>query len=309
MATKAVRKKVNPSARATAARRAYAKKKALRDASKEPLADVALVEDRDQQTGPVHNDTEEATSSTVAKKKNRSHDWESVRILYVEGIPVPGEDARRWTTLKEVAEQCDVPYQMVRQRSAAHNWADLRTAYQMTIEKDRQRKRASALGKEAVDFDVRGLQVAKTGMAMIGTRLMEIATRQRDDAPRIKEAYERLLAGEKVDRWELWSAINYKEMDGLSRAAETFQRIGKISLGENTGMTEVNGVLRVDGGITVSAKLVEDDSERLGRLLAGLEDAGLIRMAEGIIEDVTADKEIEGPDDSGVIDADIVGEE
>lgn len=232
----------------------------------------------------------------------RKHDWDKLRDLFVEGTPDPTTPSdRTWMTLKELSERNKVPYQAVKQRSSKENWSDARVAYQVTLAKERQRSRAKELSKEAVEFDGKTLSVAKMGMNLVQARMAEISRKWTSMREMMEQDNEALKNGTIRPRDGLWSAINHKELDSLARAAEALQRLGRTALGEDVIRIqhEVDG--QVEHTVTVRDRLGQDDADRIGRLLAALEDADLLNVATGIMSTDVMEEDIE--------DAEVVDEE
>lgn len=210
-------------------------------------------------------------------RSNAKYDWLKIRDIFVEG-EIEG-DERNFLGLKEIAEKYEVPYQRVRERSSKERWPDRRAQYQLQLTKERQKKHAQMLAKNAVGFDEKSYKVADLGMTMVTARLAEIAQEVSQGQARRKNAIERQQRGESVERWELYSAVSYKEMEGLASAAAQFQTIGMRALGTDVNRHEISGP---DGGpietqtISIVAELGRDDPDRMTHLLRGMIEANLI---------------------------------
>lgn len=236
-----------------------------------------------------------ATKKAGKKSSRTRYPWETIRQAFVEGLTRGNDtDERVWLNLKELADHFDVPYQRVRERSASERWTALRHAEQVKLAQERQKRRQEKMIGESLDFDERSLNTAKVGMAMVQARLSEIADQLRRTRQTREEAIAKQERGEKVPRELLWSAVNYKEMDSLARAASTFQDIGMKALGTNVERHEITGA---DGGpievdaVSVAEELLRDDPERLAHLLHAAQRAELIGNEDIVDAEVLDDEE------------------
>lgn len=236
--------------------------------------------------------------ATVAKRRSGpapKYDYDSARLEYVEGIR-QDDGSDRLPTLKELAERHDIPYTAIRRAASKERWTERQTTYQSQIANERQKKRIKELAGQALAFDTNAHKAAQLGVSMATARLAEIAEEFKAKQPRIKEARERMERGDPVEKWELYSAINYRELEGLSGALERFQSVGMKALGTDVNRHEVTSP---DGSmqpqqINIHAELGRDDPERLGAFIQALHDVGLTP------NDIAAEQ---------VVDAEIVDDE
>ncbi len=222
------------------------------------------------------------SSSVVGRptsRKNPKYDWEMIKRQYVEGVNTgTDEKSLRLPTLKELSDEYGAPYTRVRERSAKERWTERRAEYQIVATRERQKKRVKKMAENAVEFDANAYKVASTGMAMIYTRLAEIAAQVNASRALRADALERQKNGEPVERYELYSAVNYREMEGLASAASRFQEVGMKSLGTDVQRHEISGP---DGGpieattTSIIQELNRDDPERLAMLVAAMKESGL----------------------------------
>jgi hypothetical protein len=241
--------------------------------------------------------------------------WDEVESAFIEGI-ARSEDGmeRTYLNLKDLAEHFDIPYQRVKERSASKRWTERRLQAQTELEQARQKSRQRELVKGAVEFDEKALSVAKIGIGLVQSQLAQIAGDLRAANERVADARRRMEAGEKVEKWELYSAVNYREMEGLSRAAETFQNIGRRALGTDGEKLDINVEGNIEHAVSVSQELQRDDAERLASMLVALERAGLAMGTPGGTPELeSADRsddenDYEGDDDE-VVEAEIVDED
>lgn len=255
----------------------------------------------------------------IRRAQGYKYDWDSIRTQYIEGIRVVSKngkatDSREFTSLKELAERCKVPYERVRERSASESWRENRAAYQMKMARTRQAARIMKLSREAIDFDDMTFDVAKTGLKLIQVRLDEISQDVGLSQARKKVALEELAQGEKIDPKDLKSAIWSKEMDELARAAVVWQQIGAKSLGTDVikHALQVEASLDIDVAMTsVSAELGRNDPERLAAFMylvqkVGLTSTTFIQESEQVSSDEFAYKPEKDERSDSIKDAEII---
>ena len=155
----------------------------------------------------------------------------------------------------------------------------------MVITRERQKKHAKKLAENSIEFDSSSFNVAKLGIAMVTTRLAEVAQGVQQANILRKDAIRRQSEGEHVEKWELYPHVNYREMDGLASAAARFQEIGMRALGTDIQKHEITGA---DGNpiemtsTSIITELNRDDPERLAMLILALRETGL---AENMFSD------------------------
>ena len=249
--------------------------------------------------GPAGKPKKDIKRRPTAQK----YDWETIRRDFIEGMPKAGTKDERWyPTQKELAEMHEVPYIRVRKYATAERWTSKREAAQMVAIQARQRKRAKQIAKNAMDFDEKSHSVAKLGIAMVTTRLAEIGKEVQVKTPFRKDALERLERGESVTPEELYSAVRYKELEGLAGAAERFQTIGMKALGTDVQKIDVNaefgGTTNVNV-VSVSTEMRRDDTDRMAKMLEAMGEAGLLPEE---LYDKMSQRQIT----NGIIDAEVV---
>lgn len=234
--------------------------------------------------------------AAVAKKRSGpapKYDYDAARLEYIQGIE-QDDGSYKLLTIKDIAERHDIPYTALRRRSSKERWTDRQNTYQSQIAQEKQKKRAKELAGQSIEFDKNAHNAAKLGISMASARLAEIAEEFRSKQGAIREARERLERGDPVEKWELYSAVNYRELEGLAGALERFQTVGMRALGTDVQRHELTSP---DGSMTpqninITAELSRDDPDRLGAFLQAAAEVGLL---DSLMED-----------DSGVIDAEVV---
>lgn len=236
----------------------------------------------------------------VAKRPRKAagykYDWGEIRTAFVEGIELDDSGERTFMNLKELAAHMKIPVQRLRQRSSDESWYELRQQYQLKAAKARQTKRILELSKESVDFDARSLDLAKDGMALVTTRIAEIArsVQELEVLRRTTEDKDTLPD----------TAIDARELDVLARAAGQWQSLGQKAMGTDVQRLEVQQSIDVDMEVTsISAELGRDDPERLAAFLQAAKRAGLLETIT--VEDAPPAIE-QAESESEIVDAEIV---
>ena len=223
--------------------------------------------------------------------------WADIQRAYVEGLRVPGtKDERRWFNLKELAEHFGANYDLVWRRSSQYRWQDAKDAHERLAALERSRKRAKQIAENSLDFDEKSHNVAKMGLAMVTTRLAEIANEVQTKRPFRDDALRRLQNGEAVEREELYSAVRFAEMEGLASAAARFQEIGRKALGTDVERIDITGTQGNVNVVNVRQEVRRDDPARLAEMLGVLAESGLVpaEMFDHLTSNEIAGEIVEG---------------
>lgn len=225
--------------------------------------------------------------------------WDQLRRDFIEGVPVSGtKDERVWPTLREIADDNQVPYTRVRKRAAAERWTEHKVAAQNQARITRLRKRAESIEVNALDFDEKAHSVAKLGMSLVAGRMAEIGQEMQVKKQFRDQAIADLQQGIAVDPKDLYSAVRYSELEGLAQAADRFQTIGMKALGTDAQRIDINATGTGDTNVSivnVTNELARDDAERLGDVFEAMAESGL--LPKEVLDAVT------------VVDGDVVEEE
>lgn len=224
----------------------------------------------------------------VPSRRGAKHNWELISKEYIEGVEStdPKDTNRIFYSMRELGDRHGVSDQMVRARAAKERWTEKKEAHAMRLARERIRKRQATLVNKGVDFDDKALQVAELGMGMVTQRLAEIAqevTRRRKIRD---EALAKIDAGLPVDKTDLYSAVNYREMEGLASAASRFQEIGMKALGTDVQRHEISGPEgdAIEVKTNIRHEITRDDPERIAAIVSSFEDAGLLEL--GTIQEI-----------------------
>lgn len=209
-------------------------------------------------------------------------DWVTIRQEYVEGILKPDakdEFDRWWPTYAELAERHGPAEITVSARGGRERWKNLKDQQAVEYTRARQRKRADKIANAAVQFDDNALKVGEMGIALVMSRLGEVATEMQMRKEARRDAVARMAAGEDVKVKDLRSAVYHQEMLSLANAAEKFQQIGLRALGapETGNTTNVNVNVDASTNTTnVAQELIRDDKERAVALVAAFAEIGAL---------------------------------
>lgn len=252
---------------------------------------------------PSEEDSTSTTDVEVRKPRTRpTYDWGPIRTEYIEGIPRDGSDLdREYPTLQDIAEKYGIHPQTVRGRAASEHWTEQKNAFSMKVTQKRQQARAKELAKNAAGFDEKSYKAAELGVNLIMTRLAEIGQEVARRKPIRDRAMERLASGQALERKEdLYSGVNYREMEGLAGALDRFQNIGMRALGTDARKVEITGP---DGEpldltsttINVTQEITRDDPERVAMILSAMKEAG--QIPPEAFEDILDVEVVEDEDD------------
>ena len=218
------------------------------------------------------SETAAMAANNSRRLKLQKYPWEEAREMFLSDSTL---------SLKNVAEQYDIPYSHVRTRASKERWTYQRAQEQAKLFASKRKEHLRRQAEESIRFDEQSINGARLGMNIVIARLAEIAQLHSAYSPTTKALIERLKNGEPVTLTELRaSPINYKELDVLARALDVFQNIGRKAFGIDIQRIEVD----IEGGelpveeISVVGELGKDDPKRLGAFLEALERAGLTTL-------------------------------
>lgn len=226
------------------------------------------------------------------------YNWPAIRELFVKGVK-RGDDVW-YPSPPELAEMIGARLPAIHDRCAKERWLTMRATHQYEIASERRRKHVMKMGEEAMGFDVRALDTAKMGIALIQTRLAEIVGDVNDAQERRTRAKMLIAAGMPHDPKDLYSAIYHQEIRSLAEALRVLQEVGMRAMGTDINRQEVLNVstTSINGAEvkSVSSELMRDDAARAAAVLAAMGDAELLAI-ESAISDVVVGEVIDSDDD------------
>lgn len=201
-------------------------------------------------------------------ERGRHYDWPSIKAMYVEGTEVEGR--LQWSTLDECAAEFDANASNVRDRAAKEGWGEERTLFQRRIEAERQTKRSEEIARLGADLDVSALRIARSGMVVTGTRLLELQERARR-----RQAWIEQHEGNEEAALDAPPAVSASELERLARGVAVWYRLGRDAVGDVA--TQGLAISTPYGPIQVEAGLSDDErSHRTEAIAKVLADAGVI---------------------------------
>lgn len=222
----------------------------------------------------------------------KDRDWDRIRTAYLEAEKTP--------RYKDLALQFDVPQTTLQTRAGKERWGYLRAQMQQDLFAKRIDARKKQLFQAGMEFDDLAANSAKMGLGLVTGRLAQIYEEFQATQATHSAVVERLRRGEPVDRADLYTVINYKELDVLARAAIQFQDMGRKALGTDVinihaeGSIGVNhsGTVEIEATVDVRNELSKDDPSRLAAMLEAMERAGLIAVDTTVKEEQVYEGEV-----------------
>ncbi|MBA7496930.1 hypothetical protein ES702_07539 [subsurface metagenome] len=144
----------------------------------------------------------------------KKHDWNKIKILYVEGINNDGKTT--FPSFRELSEQCSVNYSYLKHRAAQEKWTQQRDIYSTKLSLKRLQKKSGLLASEGAEFDSKTLELAKVGILQIKAHFL---------------AHKKMMKKAKREKKNI-PLLDPKILDNLSRALVAFQKVGKLALSE-----------------------------------------------------------------------------
>lgn len=247
---------------------------------------------------------EVAVRERLPRPGNSKYDWEAVRRDFIEGIDRPNtKNEKEFPNLRELAELHQIPYERIRKKSAEERWTQKRAAAEQVYHQKRAAGRAKQIARNALDFDEKTYNAAKIGIAMVTTRLAEVASEVAIKKPLRDQAWRTLAAGGAVDKAELYSAIRADEINALANAMERLQTVGMKALGTDVQRVDISGGDTQVNIVNVSQEIQRDDPERLAAIIGAFGEAGMLPdtlldalEAEQDDDDVVDGEEVPDPD-------------
>lgn len=227
-----------------------------------------------------------------AKEVVRKYDWNTARDIFMTSQPA--------INLKQLSLRTGIPYSYIRIRSSKERWMALRAQEQTNALKEKRKDFLRKMANEAISFDETSIDMAKLGQGIITARLVEISKLIAASGNNSDILVAKLQGGQPLNRNDLFSYVNYKELVSLAQAAQMFQQIGRTALGsevtDGTLLNEDNTDLETV--VSIGGELTKDDPARLASFVEALERAGIAALdmtgGDADEEDTEAVQVIEG---------------
>lgn len=244
-----------------------------------------------------------AMDNAVVRRKRGpapKYDWDSAREMFATSQPQ--------LTLKQVAMRMGIPYTQLRNRASKERWTAVRAREQVEVLKEKRTTFQHKMANEAISFDETSIDIAKLGQGVIAQRLVEISKLLAASGNVNDAVVNKLRQGIPLDRADLYSIVNYKELVSLAQAAQMFQQIGRTALGtevvDGLFLKEAESTADLEKVVSIGAELGRDDPDRLAAMLEAMERAGLtvLNLEDADYEDTdsvqTIDGELVPPDEA-----------
>lgn len=155
----------------------------------------------------------------------RKHDWIAAKTDYVQGIVQDGKYI--FPTVLQLSEKHGITYHYLAKRSSKEKWSDERKIFEKRAEEARNQERIRVLSSSSSEFSVTNLNVAKIGLAFVSNALA--------------------IHGKALNDNDEIHKLTVNEIESLARSATTYQRLGKIAMGEPESGTNVRLDVRSTG--------------------------------------------------------------
>lgn len=196
-------------------------------------------------------------------ERGKHYDWPAIKAAYVEGIEHDGR--LTWPTLDESAQLHDAIPSKVRERAAKEGWGDERAAFRRRIEEQRQEERSSEIARLGADLDVAALRIARSGLSIVGSRLLELTARSETRRTKLAER-----DGDETGALDVPPAPSASEVERLARSAHVWYRIGRDAMGDLPSSAILVGG---PGGGPIEVEVTgEERRERTAAIIAVLAD-------------------------------------
>jgi len=149
------------------------------------------------------------------------YDWIKIKEEFVQGIDIRGN--RINPTLKELSAKYGMSHSYLRNKAAADHWTAAREKFKQDVESKKNEKKAEEISNDGAEFDASLLRIAKAGVGAVQQRIvMHLQAAQRMASGSVEEPH----------------YLDVLELARVAQAANTFQRVGKVALGEPTETTK-----------------------------------------------------------------------
>jgi hypothetical protein len=156
--------------------------------------------------------------------------WLEIRNLFVHGI-VDESGRREYLSVDAIGKREGVNPSTIQKRSREENWVGARADFERRLRDQVDRERRKELAKEASEFDITSLRLAKG----LQNEIAQIIIESQENRRRYKEA---LLNGRRPDP-EL-RLLAPATLNSLASALSVAQKVGRLAMGESTENANVN---------------------------------------------------------------------
>jgi hypothetical protein len=109
--------------------------------------------------------------STNGNGMGPKHDWDGLRLAYVQGRDTSGGLER--PTLEQLAKEHHIPAATLRSRAHRENWSGQRSDFHTSLIHKTREMTLEQLAEKASQLDVQAFSVARAAIALLGKEFIE----------------------------------------------------------------------------------------------------------------------------------------
>jgi len=167
-------------------------------------------------------------------KKLTAEEWLEMRHRYVHGV-IDDNGRREWPTLEFLAKRFGIAVVTIGKRVKNENWAGQRADFERRLRDQIDREKRKDLAKEASEFDLTSLRLAKGLQNEIAQIII--------DSQEHRRVYKEELAAAKAAGLPAPTSVRVlvpATVNSLASALSIAQKVGRLAMGETTENANVN---------------------------------------------------------------------
>lgn len=167
-------------------------------------------------------------------KKLTAEEWLEMRHRYVHGV-IDDNGRREWPTLEFLAKRFGIAVVTIGKRVKNENWAGQRADFERRLRDQIDREKRKDLAKEASEFDLTSLRLAKGLQNEIAQIIIDSQEQRRIHKEEVAAAKAAGLPAPASVRVLVPATVN-----SLASALSIAQKVGRLAMGETTENANVN---------------------------------------------------------------------
>lgn len=167
-------------------------------------------------------------------KKLTPEEWLEMRNRYVHGV-IDDNGRREWPTLEFLSKRFGIAVITIGKRVKHENWAGQRADFERRLRDQIDREKRKDLAKEASEFDLTSLKLAKGLQNEIAQIIIESQEQRR--------VHKETLAAAKAAGLPAPASVRVlvpATLNSLASALSIAQKVGRLAMGETTENANVN---------------------------------------------------------------------
>lgn len=167
-------------------------------------------------------------------KKLTAEEWLEMRHRYVHGV-IDDNGRREWPTVESLAKRFGISVPAVSRRVKLENWPGQRADFERRLRDQIDREKRKDLAKEASEFDLTSLRLAKGLQNEIAQIII--------DSQEQRRVYKEELAAAKAAGLPAPASVRVlvpATLNSLASALSIAQKVGRLAMGETTENANVN---------------------------------------------------------------------